>query len=55
MQLNPTKTRFATNFEWLFKLRPIIEQTVVDLDWTIFVNASRGNHCQKSFTKTRTI
>jgi hypothetical protein len=35
MLLNPTKTQFTTNFlmvERLFKFRPIIEQTVINLD-----------------------
>jgi hypothetical protein len=35
MLLNPTKTHFSTNFlmvERLFKLRPVIEQIVVNPD-----------------------
>jgi hypothetical protein len=58
MLLNPTKTRFSTIFlmvERLFKLRPIIEQIVIDLDWITFVNSLHGNHCQKSLTKARIV
>ncbi len=58
MLLNPTKTWFATNFlmvERLFKVKLTIEQIVVDLDWTIFVNSLHGSHCQKSLTKMKTI
>jgi hypothetical protein len=55
MRLNPTKTQFATNFEKLSKLKPTIEQIIVNLDWTTFVNALCGNHCQKSFTKARVV
>jgi hypothetical protein len=34
---NSTKTRFAINFlmiEWLLKVKPIVEQTVIDPKWT---------------------
>jgi hypothetical protein len=47
MLLNPTKTRFATNFlmvERLFKFKLVIEQIVANLDWTTFVNTLHGNH-----------
>ncbi len=56
--LNPTKTHFATNFlmvERFFKLRPTIEQSVVDPNWTTFVNSLCGNHRQKLFTKARVV
>jgi hypothetical protein len=58
MLLHPTKTRFATKFlmvERLFKFKLAIEQTIIDPDWTTFVNALHGNHCQKSLTKARAI
>jgi hypothetical protein len=58
MLLNPTETQFATKFlmvKRLFKFRPAIEQIVVNLDWTTFVNSLCGNHRQKSFTKVRAI
>jgi hypothetical protein len=47
MLLNPTKTRFVTNFlmvEKLFKLTLAIEQTILDHDWTTFVNLLCGSH-----------
>jgi hypothetical protein len=50
MLLNLTKTQFATKFlmvERLFKLKLAIERTVVDHDWTTFVNSLRGSHHQK--------
>jgi len=56
MLLNPIETQFATNFlmvERLFKLRPTIEQTTTNPDWTTFVNSLRGSHCQKLLTKMR--
>jgi hypothetical protein len=56
--LNPTKTQFATNVlmvKRFFKLRPAIEQTIIDNNWTTFVNSLRGNHCQKLFTKVQTV
>jgi hypothetical protein len=49
MLLNPNETQFATNFmmvEWLFKGRPIIEQIIMDLEWTTFVNTLCGTHHQ---------
>jgi hypothetical protein len=58
MLLNPIETWFATNFvmvERLFKLKPTIEQTIVDLNWTTFINSLRGSHHQKLFTKVRAI
>jgi hypothetical protein len=58
MLLNPTETQFVTNFlmvERLFKLKPTIEQTFVDPDWTTFVNSLCGNHHQKSLTKVRIV
>jgi hypothetical protein len=58
MMLNPTETQFATNFliiERLFKLRPTIEQTITDPDWTTFVNTLCGSHCQKSFTMVKVV
>jgi hypothetical protein len=53
MILNPTETWFATKFlivERLFKLRPTIEQIIINPNWTTFVNTLCGSHCQKSFT-----
>jgi hypothetical protein len=50
MLLNPNETRFTTNFmmvEWLFKGIPIIEQIIMDLEWTTFVNTLCGTHHQK--------
>jgi len=47
MLLNSTKTWFATSFlmvERLFRLKPTIEQTVVNLDLTTFVNSLCGSH-----------
>jgi len=47
MLLNPTKTRFVTNFimvERLFKLKPTIEQIVANPNLTTFVNSLCGNH-----------
>jgi hypothetical protein len=58
MLLNPIQTQFATKFlmvEKLFKLRLVIEQIVINLDWTIFVTSLCGNHRQKSLTKVKTI
>jgi len=58
MLLHPTKTWFATNFlmvERFFKFKPAIEQTITNPDWTTFVNALHGNHCQKSLTKARVV
>jgi hypothetical protein len=58
MLISSTETRFATNFlmvEWLFKLKLAIEQTIANLDWTIFVNTLCGNHHQKLFTKTKVV
>jgi hypothetical protein len=58
MLLNPIETWFETNFlmiERLFKLKPAIEQTVANLNWTTFVNSLCGSHHQKSFTKVRVI
>jgi hypothetical protein len=46
--LNPIETPFATNFliiERLFELKPTIEQTITDPDWTTFVNTLCGSHC----------
>jgi hypothetical protein len=34
--------------EWLFKGRPIIEQTIMDLKWKTFVNTLCGTHHQKN-------
>jgi hypothetical protein len=45
--LNPIETQFATIFlmvEKSFKLRPTIEQTIVDPNWITFVNSLHGNH-----------
>jgi len=50
MLLNLTKTQFATKFlmvERLFKFKLAIERTVVDHDWTTFVNSLRGSHHKK--------
>jgi len=58
MLLNPTKTWFTTKFlmvEKNFKLRLTIEQTIIDLDRTTFVNSLHVSHCQKSLTKARVI
>jgi len=33
--------------EWLFKGIPIIEQIIMDLEWTTFVNTLCGTHHQK--------
>jgi hypothetical protein len=58
MLLNPIKTWFATKIlmvERLFKFRLAIEQIVVDIDWTTFVNSLCGNHHQKSPTKVKAI
>jgi hypothetical protein len=58
MLLNPIETQFATKFlmvERLFKLRLTIEQIIVNLDWTIFVNSLCGNHHQKPVTKVKAI
>jgi hypothetical protein len=58
MLLNPTETQFVTNFlmvERLFKLKLAIEQTIVDLDCTTFVNTLYGTHHQKSLTKVRVV
>jgi hypothetical protein len=47
MLLNPIQTWFAINFlmvERLFKLKPPISQTIVDLNWITFVNSLCGNH-----------
>jgi len=41
--------------EKLFKLRLAIEQIIVFLNWTTFVNSLCGNHCQKLFTKAKVI
>jgi hypothetical protein len=41
--------------ERLFKLKPTIEQTIVDPNWTTFINSLRGNHHQKLFTKVRAV
>jgi hypothetical protein len=52
------ETWFATNFlmvERLFKLKPTIEQTIVDPDWTTFVNSLCDNHCQKLFIKAKVV
>jgi len=54
--LNPIETWFVTKclmVERLFKLKPTIEQTIVDLNWIIFVNLLHGNCCQKLLTKVR--
>jgi hypothetical protein len=37
--------------ETLLKLKPTIEQTIANLDWTTFVNTLHGTNYQKSFTK----
>jgi hypothetical protein len=58
MLLNPIETQFATNFlmvERLFKLRPTIEQIIVNIDWKTFVNSLCGNHHQKPVTKVKAI
>jgi hypothetical protein len=58
MLLNPIETRFATNFvmvESLFKLRLVIEQIIVDHNWTTFINTLCGNHHQKSLTKVKIV
>jgi len=58
MLLNPIKTWFATKIlmvERLFKFRLAIEQIVVDIDWTTFVNSLCGSHHQKSPTKVKAI
>jgi hypothetical protein len=58
MLFNSIETRFATNFlmvERLFKLRPTIEQIVVNPNWTTFVNTLHGTHCQKFFIKARVV
>jgi hypothetical protein len=34
-------------------LRPTIEQTITDLEWTTFVNTLHGTHHHKSFTKAK--
>jgi hypothetical protein len=41
--------------ERLFKFKPTIEQTITNPNWTTFVNALHGNHCQNSLTKARII
>jgi len=41
--------------ERLFKLRHAIEQTIVDPNWTTFINSLHGNYHHKSFTKARAI
>ncbi len=41
--------------ERLFKFILVIEQTIVDPNWTTCVNSFCGNHCQKSLTKVRAI
>jgi hypothetical protein len=58
MLLNPIETWFATNFvmvERLFKLKLAIEQTIVDPNWTTFINSMHGNHHPKLLTKVRAI
>ncbi len=58
MLLNPIKTQFATNFLMvgkLFKLRPVIEQIVINLDWTTFITSLCGSHRKKSLTKVKAI
>jgi hypothetical protein len=47
MLLKPIEMQFVTKFlmvERLFKLKLAIEQTIVDPNWTIFVNTLHGNH-----------
>jgi hypothetical protein len=47
MLLNPTETWFVIKIlmvERLFKVKPTIEQIVVDPNWTTFVNSFYGNH-----------
>jgi hypothetical protein len=39
----------------LFKFKLVIEQIVVNFDWTTFVNSLSGSHCQKSLTKVKPI
>jgi hypothetical protein len=39
--------------EWSFKFRLAIEQTIIDLEWTTFVNTFHGTHHHKYFTKAR--
>jgi hypothetical protein len=41
--------------ERLSKLKLVIEQIVVNLDWTTFVNSLHGNHRQKLLTKVKAI
>ncbi len=57
MLLNPIKTWFATILmvERLFKLKHAIEQTVVNPNWTTFVNSLCGNHHQILLTKVKVI
>ncbi len=49
---------FVPNFlmiEWLLKVKPIIEQIIINPKWTTFVNMLRNTHWQKSFTKARNV
>jgi len=47
---------FVTNFlmvEQLSKLKSNIEQTIMDMEWTIFVNTLCSTYYHKSFIKPR--
>jgi hypothetical protein len=53
---NPIKTCFVTNFlmiEWLLKMKPIVEQTFINLGWMTFVNTLCNTHGHKFLTKAR--
>ncbi len=39
--------------EWLFKLRIVIEQTIIDLKWTTFVNTLHGAHHHNCIPKAK--
>jgi hypothetical protein len=58
MLLNPTETQFATKclmVERLFRPKLAIKQTIINPNWTTFVNSLHGNHRQKSLTKVRIV
>jgi hypothetical protein len=47
---NPTEMRFAIDFftiEWLLKVKSIVEQTIIDPEWTTFVNTLHNTHEHK--------
>jgi hypothetical protein len=53
---NLIKTWFATKFlmiAWLLKVKCVIEQIIINLEWTTFVNTLCNIHWHKSFTKVR--